>query len=120
MTLRSYIRKRMYWCCAVAVAGWLLIPVAAILGKDVPGTMREPVLPVLGFLMFGGPILVMQRVVRCPKCKANLARTIAMPVAFTWGSGPRVNFCPYCGVSLDQELPQAKFAGEIANPIHPE
>ena len=30
---------------------------------------------------------------------------------------PKVNFCPYCGVSLDQPLPAAQSAAQSLNPI---
>jgi hypothetical protein len=35
-----------------------------------------------------------------------------MPLAFSWGSGPKVNFCPFCGVNLDEPRP-----GGHADPI---
>jgi hypothetical protein len=37
-------------------------------------------------------------------------------LAFSWGSGPRINFCPYCGVSLDQPRTQQQH-GTATNPI---
>jgi hypothetical protein len=30
---------------------------------------------------------------------------------------PKVNFCPYCGVSLDELLPAARSAPQSLNPI---
>lgn len=58
--------------------------------------------------MFGGAMFAMQRIVKCPKCKANLGRTIAMPLSLSWGSGPKINFCPYCAVSLDEPATQSQ------------
>jgi hypothetical protein len=53
--------------------------------------------PIVGVVIFGGAILALQRFVRCPKCKARLGQTIAMPVAFSWGSGPRSTSAPFAG-----------------------
>ena len=65
-----------------------------------------------------GALVAMQRGIKCPKCKAKLGQTIAMSLAFSWGSGPKVNFCPFCGVNLDEPRPGGR-ADPIAsqNPI---
>jgi hypothetical protein len=96
-----------------------MFPLGAVLGKSLPHGVPEAIIPVGGMFLFGGAILVLQRTVRCPKCKARLGQTIAMPLAFSWGSGPKINFCPYCGVSLDQALPRAdaQTSAQSLNPI---
>jgi hypothetical protein len=71
----------------------------------------------VGFALFFGAILALQRLVKCPNCKARLGQTIAMPLALSWGSGPKVNFCPFCGVNLDEPVPQAQSPLESQNPI---
>lgn len=120
LSIRQYIKRRVWWCAGIAVCGWLMFPLAGALGKD-PDEVPVPpaAIVVAGFVLFGGAILVLQRIVRCPRCKARLAQTIAMSVAFSWGSGPKVNFCPYCGVSLDQPLPRSQAVAQSQNPIHP-
>ena len=94
--------------------------VGGVAGNTLPDGIPEAVMPIAGFLLFGGAIVAMQRIVKCPQCKARLGQTIAMPVAFSWGSGPKVGFCPYCGVSLDVPLPRAEPVAQSQNPIHPE
>jgi len=110
-TIRDYLKRRVRWCMGIAICGWVLIPLSMSANKVIP----EPFPQILGFLLFGGAILAMQRVAKCPKCKANLAKTVAMPIAFEWGSGPKIGFCPYCGVNLDEPVPG--MALESQNPI---
>jgi hypothetical protein len=37
--------------------------------------------------------------------------------AFNFGSGPRVNFCPFCGVNLDEPRPLSSDRSAAQNPI---
>ena len=117
-TIRSYIKRRVVWCLLAAVCGWLLFPLAGAVAKDLPESMRAAI-PAVGALLFGGAILAMYRIVRCPKCKARLGKTIAMTLTFSWGSGPKVNFCPFCGVSLDEPVPHSEPVAPSQNPIQP-
>lgn len=119
-TIRHYVKRRVWWCAAAAIGGWLLLALGGAAGNSLPDVIPKAVMPIAGFLLFGGAIVAMQRIVKCPKCKARLGQTIAMPVAFSWGSGPKVGFCPYCGVSLDVPLPRAEPVAQSQNPIHPE
>ena len=119
-TIRHYIKRRVWWCAAAAIGGWLVLALGAAAGNSLPDGIPKAVIPIAGFLLFGGAIVAMQRIVKCPKCKARLGQTIAMPVAFSWGSRSKVGFCPYCGVSLDVPLPRAETVAQSQNPIHPE
>jgi hypothetical protein len=98
-TIRDYIKGRVRWLFAVGVLGWLTFPLSQFAGRSQP---VGAALPALGMLVFVGAILALNWAVKCPRCRANLGRTIAMTVGLSWGSGPKVNFCPYCGVSLDE------------------
>jgi hypothetical protein len=116
-TIRDYLKGRIRWCLACAVGGWLLIALGGGLAAHLPAGIPRPAIPLLGFAVFFGAILAMQRSIRCPKCEARLGQTIAMPLAFNFGSGPRVNFCPFCGVNLDEPRPGNHEAGAAQNPI---
>lgn len=116
-TIRDYLTRRIRWCLAFALGGWLLIALGGGLAGYLPAALPRPAIPLLGFAVFFGAIIAMQRWIKCPKCKANLGRTIAMPLAFHLGSGPRVSFCPFCGVSLDEPRPGSSDPLASQNPI---
>ena len=118
-TNREYIRRRVWTCTAVAVAGWLVLMSSAAFRKNLPDGIPESAVTIAGLLLFAGAMFVVRKLVRCPKCQANLGRTIALPVAFSWGSGPRVNFCPYCGVSLDEPRPGALHSQKPPESLNP-
>lgn len=118
-TIRQYIKRRVWWCMALGVAGWVMLPLGAAVARSLPDAIPEGAIAVVGALIFFGAILALQWLVKCPQCKASLGRTVAMPIAFSWGSGPKVNFCPYCGVNLDQPVPGREPVGQSQNPIHP-
>jgi hypothetical protein len=104
-------------CLALAVGGWLLIALGGALAKSLPESVPPAALPLAGFLLFAGSILAMRWTVKCPKCKAKLGQTIAMPLAFSWGTGPKINFCPYCGVNLNEARPHPQSPLPSQNPI---
>jgi hypothetical protein len=101
-SIRDYLKRRVRWCLALAFAGWLVFALSAAAAHGKP----DPALIALGFTLFGGAIAAMQWTIKCPKCGAKLGQTIAMQVAFSWGSGPQVGYCPFCGVNLDEPRPQ--------------
>ena len=99
-TIRDVIKRRMRWLTLVAIAGWLLVGLSIQFPRN---GQPPPPLVIVGFLVFAGALLAMQRAVRCLKCSTPLGK-IAATIAFgLWGR--RVNFCPYCGVSLDEPVP---------------
>jgi hypothetical protein len=117
-TIRQYIKRRVWWCMALGFGGWLVFALCGVIARSLPDGLPKIALPFVGIAMFGGAILALQLIVRCPKCKAKLAQTIAMPVAFSgWRSGPKVNFCPFCGVNLDEPMPHSDPVVESLNPI---
>jgi hypothetical protein len=116
-TIRAYLKGRIRWCLALAVGGWVLIALGGGLAEHLPAGVPRPAIPLAGFVVFFGAIVAMQRSIKCPKCKAKLGQTIAMPLAFSWGSGPQVNFCPFCGVNLDEPRPGNSDPIASQNPI---
>ena len=98
-TMRDYIKRRVWWCAAFAVGGWLMFPLGAAIEPSLPDGVARAAVWIVGFV------------------KARLGQTIAMPVAFSWGSGPKVNFCPFCGVNLDEPLPRPQSPPQSLNPI---
>lgn len=118
-TIRDYVKRRVRWFFAVGALGWLTLPLSGVVAHEQPGTKVGVALPLLGMLVFLGAIIAFNWAIRCPRCRANLGRTIAVPLGLSWGSGPKVNFCPYCGVSLDETRVKQSPAGQQVpfNPI---
>jgi hypothetical protein len=115
-TIRGYIQRRVRWCFGIAIAGWLFFPLFGFAAQSLPPELPRDAVPIVGVLLFGGALFAMQRV-QCPKCKAKVGRTIGMPLVFGFGSGPRINFCPYCGVNLDTSRPQIPDLAHSQDPI---
>lgn len=78
---------------AIGIGGWIII--AASIGAR----PENPIFNILGFLVFGGAILALQWI-KCPRCSTRLGQMV-MPLAVR-AFKPQPNFCPYCGVSLDE------------------
>jgi hypothetical protein len=109
-TIRSYIKYRVRWCLAVGIGGWVII--ASAIGSRAD----NPLINILGFLIFGGAMLALQWI-KCPRCSARLGQigmALAAPVF-----RPQPNFCPYCGVNFDEPRTREPAAGQPApfNPI---
>jgi hypothetical protein len=120
MTIRDYIKRRMWTWIALAIGSWLLVGLTAAVSKGGHGALPA-LLPLLGFAGFAGAIIGINFFVKCPKCKASLAHTIGMYVAFQWAGRRQVNFCPFCGVNLDEPVAGSDPATmrNPQNPIHP-
>lgn len=103
-TIRDRIKRRVRWTMGAAVIGWLLVASPGITGA-VRGRPPSFVIgaSIVGFLLFFGAIASMW-FIRCPKCSARIGHTIAMPVGFSFGVRQRVNYCPFCGVNLDEPI----------------
>jgi hypothetical protein len=101
-TIRSFIRQRVWTAGALALGAWLLLAASGVIGKNQP---PGPV-TILGFVLFLGAIVFLNFFLKCPKCFRRLGHTIAMPVAFS-GKERAPNFCPFCGVNLDEQIPGA-------------
>jgi hypothetical protein len=98
-TIRDYIKRRVRWGFGIGFVSWLFIALTSNMGFGGP---RPGYLPVIGVFGFIGAILSFL-FIRCLKCRARLGQTIAVPAAFSL-SGPKVKYCPYCGVSLDEPM----------------
>lgn len=109
-TSRRYIKKRVSWALGAGFGGWLLVMVT---GATTDSNARASM--AIGFLI----VLVSAiatRWIKCPKCSTRLGPSIALQVAVPAGR-PRINFCPYCGVSLDE--PRAQQETITTKPVNP-
>lgn len=96
-TIRDYIRRCVRLYVGIAALGWVVILLTMVLVHG----QATAWLAILGMLVFTGGVLALQLSVRCPKCAVKIGHNIAIPVGIGFGYGPRINFCPYCGVDLD-------------------
>lgn len=101
-TIRQYIRRRAAVVLGVVFGTWLSI---GILGAATRGAV--PVFAAAmaaAFVVFFVVIVYLTFFLRCPRCSARVGQTIAWAVVLKWGWQQRVNFCPYCGVKLDEPV----------------
>lgn len=103
MTIRDYIKRRVRWGFGIAIASWLFVVLTGNMGIFGPRAGYVPVIGVFGFM---GAIISFM-FIRCPKCRARLGQTIAMPATFRLFS-PQVKYCPFCAVSLDEPMPAVR------------
>jgi hypothetical protein len=100
-TIRQRLKKRGRMMLLVTLAGLLIFGSSAFVGLDSP----QPALVAVGWLLaIGG--LVAIRWIKCPQCRATIGTPIAMPLVFPQFLGAKPNYCLYCGVSLDEPVPQ--------------
>jgi|SRR5277367_949327 hypothetical protein len=101
MTIRDYIKRRVRWGFGIAFASWLFVALTSNMGFGGP---RPGFLPFIGVFGFMGAI-VSFLFIRCPRCRARLGQTIAVPAALRL-FGPQVKYCPFCAVSFDEPMPK--------------
>src|SRR5207248_4699849 len=61
-TTRDHIKRRVWWCAAAAIGGWLLFALGGAVAGDLPHGIPRAAIPIAGFLLCGGAILAMQRI----------------------------------------------------------
>jgi len=99
MTIRDHIRRRVMLGYGLAFAGFALVVAVHII--NAPGGGDSPLFFV-AFIPFLAAIVFVNLGIRCPRCKGNLAMTPAAYPSFS--KKHRFNFCPYCGISVDEKL----------------
>lgn len=96
-TIRNRIKRRVRLCVGVGLLSWLSFFLVPIIGDGKP----QPPLMLLGLALLAGALIALQFAIKCPRCSQRLGQEIGMRVGVSiWKKPP--NFCPYCGVSLDQ------------------
>ena len=109
-TIREHLKRRVRRTTIVAFTAWA---VAVVDGIAIHGRTKAPVF-ILCFVVFGACVLYILRT-RCPKCSAVLGQCVMNYVGIrTTRMFPRPNYCPYCGVSLDDPCPSSRSADSDA------
>lgn len=107
-TIRDRLRRRIRLCIAIGVGGWLAPAfLMGIVGAWVAQTQAynraAGAVYLSGFVVLGGALFTARRTL-CPACSEPIGKMIGMSVAFPVFRKPP-NFCPYCGVHLDNPVP---------------
>ena len=108
-TIRDRIKRRIRWCMAIGLGGWFLPAFSmGLIGTLVaPSHINDRIAGAFyltGFLVSGGAVLAARRTL-CAGCSEAIGKMIGMSVAYPIFRKP-ANFCPYCGVHLDQAAPR--------------
>ena len=97
MTIRAYIRRRVILGYGLALVGFALAVAFHLFSEGYSSPLFA-----IAFIPFIAAIFFINFGVRCPRCEGNLAMT---PAAYpTFSRKHRFNFCPYCGVSVDEQV----------------
>jgi hypothetical protein len=117
-TIRDVLKRRVRWCVAIGAAGlvvFITVPLTAVGQHGQPNAA----LVVLGWGLFAAAMVSLQWfAAKCPKCSQRMGQEIAMRVALSIRGKPP-NYCPYCGVSFDELLPNTRGSIESQNPLNP-
>jgi len=84
---------------ALAIVSWLGFGVSISLVDESVGF---PALTFFFFACFGASVLGILLFLKCPRCRGPLGATNATLKMGDFLFTRRMNFCPYCGVSLDE------------------
>lgn len=108
-TIRQHIRRRATIGLGILFGAWLAMGALGIATRGAAPWFAAAM--AAGALIFIGGIIYLTFFLRCPRCSGRVGQTIAWALLFQWGWQQRVNFCPYCGVKLDEPVsPSATIA----------
>lgn len=95
--IRSVLRRKLILTyVAIAIAA-----VCVFAFRDLIDERVEALAIAFGAIVGVGALVFVNLGIRCPRCNGNLVMT-AQGAAFPLGRKHRINFCQYCGVSLDE------------------
>ena len=95
-TIRDALRRKKRWALVVLIGAWLLAGLSIFM-EDNKALQLLAILPVVAFI---AAIIFLGFFIRCPHCRGNLG-VLNVGFSKTVPLYPSINFCPYCGVSLD-------------------
>jgi hypothetical protein len=104
MTAREKLNRQMPWLVVPGYTGGGLF----VSGACLPAALGQPVaaLVVVGLIGFAVAFALLMAAhlfaFRCPRCRGNIGPLIMQRGGLSVDQ--RLNFCPYCGSELDEEL----------------
>jgi hypothetical protein len=106
MTIRDHLKRRVRIFFALAVLGWLICAGSMFVMnpytrcRPACGNHTPPAPVLLGLPIFLAAVVGLTFLVKCPRCGGRFGALAGSLVARGFLSRA-VNFCPYCGVNLD-------------------
>jgi len=103
MTVRERIAKSAKVFMRIGFAAWLVLAITMAIGGARGG---EPFIPVMvgGAAVFFAAVLGLMFFVECPCCGYKFGIDSAKLLHRRFFQSWRINFCPHCGVNLDDPL----------------
>lgn len=102
MTIREKLEDMRRKAGTVAMIGWPVCAAGVVLALTV--NVAFVLVCLLGFILLGGGVFCMVRGIRCPRWRGPIGHAISYPRKGLFGVSKKIQFCPFCGVSLDSEL----------------
>jgi hypothetical protein len=103
MTIREYLQRRAKLLALGIVGAWAVMAGQSFLVAQPSGPVAVAFL-IAGALVFFGAILAVVFMLRCPRCNGNLGSLVAHFGPLRKMSSRQANFCPFCGVKLDDPM----------------
>jgi hypothetical protein len=100
MTIREYIRRRVWLAIGVAFGGVVALNVVMHFVRTNLLFLAAPLLVIV-------PMYAVYRTVRCPKCRGRFGSALGNRIAFPLFAGT-IRRCPFCGVNLDEPMQQGR------------
>lgn len=98
MTIREYLSGRRYKALALILLSWVTCGGSTLIASKT----QLDWLPIPFFLAIIAAMILMWRLVRCPRCSGPVGMfRVSLSGRRTFLNRP-INYCPYCGVSLDE------------------
>ena len=106
MTIREHLHQKLRHVKTVKLAGFAVFAFVVIFTAKADG--RDPVFAAIAiagfFVAFAGGIFIQAKVC-CPKCGKSVGKFVVRDVnILAWRP---IDYCPYCGVSLDSEFEES-------------
>ena len=98
-TIRDVLRRKKRWALLALAIGWLSAFSWTFLDEK---SFPPYLFGVLGVFLFVG-VITLGFFIRCPRCRGNIG-TLNAGLSKAIPLYTVMNFCPYCGVSLDTKV----------------
>ena len=95
------------------IPGLLCFAGGVILGDR---TVWFMVVGMIGFFSMFTLVFALLFAIRCPCCGSNLGYAIQWPAKWDYSVSEKIQFCPFCGVSMDEEMKE-KGSNQQVQPI---